>query len=131
MQLIWFIKLWMYQLESWWYFWKNCFGFQHVFSSLIILLTNSWSLLQRTLAEIVHVPLIVANSICLFLTAFSSYSHLSYTEIKLHTSTFITETLHWNYITYWDQEIYYSRKMKLLLSWMSKYSYILSHFFSF
>ena len=43
--------------------------------------------------------LIVAYSICLFLTAFSSYSHLSYIEITVHTSTFITKSLHCNYIS--------------------------------
>ena len=46
--------------------------------------------------------LIVAYSICLFLTAFLSESRLSDIEIKVHTSSFITESLHCNYITYWD-----------------------------
>ena len=43
--------------------------------------------------------LIVTYSIFLFLTAFSSYSHLSYIEITVHTSTFITKRLHCNYIS--------------------------------
>ena len=49
----------MHPLESWWFFYKIVLGFNTFFSSLKILLTHSWSLLQCTviLAEIVHVSL--------------------------------------------------------------------------
>ena len=84
-------------------FLQNCFDLNQLFSSLIIFLTDSWSLLECTviLAEIAHDSSIqhlsVSNWTFIIL-------RLSYIEIKLHTLTLITESLQWNYITYWDRK---------------------------
>ena len=120
-QLLWFIIFWMQHLESWWLFLKIVSGFNKLFSSLIILLTYSWSLLQHTmiLVEVVrgHLDSSIQHlslSNCIFIIL-----RLPYIEINLHTSTFITESLLYNSINQ-DQEMYCSRKIKLLLSWMRK-----------
>ena len=89
------VKTSIIQVYSLGIFCKIVVGFNTFFSSLIILLTYSWSLLQCTmiLAETVHVHLdsCIQNlslSYCIFIIL-----RLSYIEIKLHTSTFITENL--------------------------------------
>ena len=100
-------------------FLQNYFRFQHIF----LIFNNSFNILLEPLIMhngIVHVHLdssiqhlSLSNHIFIIL-------RLSYIEIKLHTSTFITESLRCNYITYWDQEMNYSQKMNLLLGWMRK-----------
>ena len=77
------IIFWMHHLESWWFFCKIVSGFNTFLSSLTILLTYSWSLLQCTmiLTEIVHVPLD------------SSIQHLSLSNCIFIRITFIR---HWD-----------------------------------
>ena len=91
-------------------------------TSLIMLLAYSWNLLQckMILTEILYMhlnsniqDLSISNYIFIIL-------RLSYAEIKFHTSTFITENSQGNYITYWDREMCYSQKIKLLLRWIKK-----------